>query len=365
MPLFLGRSSSYLFLMTRLAILSALFAFTLTGCATGVGYLAKQGSYLLRYSMGTRSVDGMIADPSTPPGTRSFLEKVREIKSFAVGTIGLRSNANYTRFKAIDRDHLVDVVSAAAADSFTPYLWTYPVLGRLPYKGFYERPDADAEAARLRGEGWDVIVRPVDAFSTLGFTKDPLYSFMERYSTYEIASLIIHEQTHATLFLKGQPDFNEELATFVGDEGAFEWMKTRFGLDSPEYRAAVDQAADQAAFIALLHDFSTTLAAMYAEPIPRQDKLDRKTRAIDEFNAGLLEKRSTLFRTDTYRRIGPLPLNNAYLSLYSLYSDDVPLLRSYWEQVCGSSLKRFIEQARTLAGRGDVKAQMRQALAAG
>jgi predicted aminopeptidase len=293
------------------------------------------------------------------------LRKAQEIKAYAVGTVGLRNNANYTRYRAIDRDHLVDVVSAAAVDSFTPYLWKYPILGRLPYKGFYERPDADAEAGRLRKEGWDVIVRPVDAFSTLGFTRDPLYSFMEKYSTFEIASLIIHEQTHATLFLKGQPDFNEELASFVGDEGAFEWMRSRFGEESPEYREAADQYADQAAFVSLLHDLSQKLGAIYAEPITRQEKLDRKAQSIKEFNAMLAEKRTTLFRTEAYRSIGDLSLNNAYLSLYSLYSEDVPLLRSYWEKVCGSSLKRFIEQAKALAKRGDVKAQMRQALAAG
>jgi predicted aminopeptidase len=351
--------------MARLVMVSALLSVTLTGCASQVGYLAKQGSYLLRYSTGTRSAAAMIADPATPAATRAFLRTVQEIKAYAVGTIGLRNNANYTRYKAIDRDHLVDVVSAAAVDSFTPYLWSYPFLGKLPYKGFYERPDADAEAGRLKKAGWDVIVRPVDAFSTLGFTKDPLYSFMEKYSTFDIASLIIHEQTHATLFLRGQPDFNEELASFVGDEGAFEWMRSRFGEDSPEYRAAADQSADQSAFVTLLHDLSQKLAAMYAEPITRQEKLDRKAAMIAEFNAMLAVKRATLFRTNGYRRVGELSLNNAYLALYSLYSDDVPLLRSYWEKACGSSLKELITRAKALAKKGDVKALMRQALASG
>ena len=330
-----GRSSSYLCGMPRIALFLSVLSLTLSGCATQAGYLVKQGSYLLRYSTGTRSAAAMIADPSTAAATRTFLQKVREIKAYAVGTVGLRNNANYTRYKAIDRDHLVDVVSAAAADSFTPYLWKYPLLGKLPYKGFYERPDADAEAARLQKDGWDVIVQfPVDAFSTLGFTKDPLYSFMEKYSTFEIASLIIHEQTHATLFLKGRPDFNEELASFVGDEGAFEWIRSRFGVDSPEYREAADQHADQDTLVSLLHDESQKLAAMYAEPIARQEKLDRKAQLIRDFNTMLAAERTTLFRTASYRGIGELPLNNAYLALYSLYSDDVPLLRSYWEKVC-------------------------------
>ena len=224
--------------MKAVAPLLAVFTLLVSGCASQVGYLAKQGSYLLRYSVGTRSIDSLIADSSTAADVRAFAVKVREIRGFAAESLGLRSNGNYTRYRQIDRDHLVDVVSACDAESFTAYLWSYPLLGKLPYKGFYERSDADAEAARLRGQGYDVIVRPVDAFSTLGFTKDPVYSFMKGYSPFELASLIIHEQTHATLFVKGQPEFNEELATFVGNEGAFEWLQAAYGGDSAEYRAA-------------------------------------------------------------------------------------------------------------------------------
>ena len=282
----------------------------------------------------------MIADPATPADTRDFLARVRDIKSFAVQRLGLKNNENYTRYKEIDRDHLVDVVQACDAASFDAYLWSYPFLGRLPYKGFYERPDADAEAARLRALGYDVIVRPVDAFSTLGFTKDPVYSFLKSYSPFQIASLIIHEQTHATLFLKGQPEFNEEMAAFVGDEGAFEWLRETYGEESPEYRDAVDSKADADLFVSLLHDLSEKLKAVYAMPITREEKLARKAVVIDEFKRGLAGGEGPRFRTAAYGHLEKLPLNNAYLSLYSLYSDDVPLLREWFEQRCGGSLRR-------------------------
>lgn len=344
-------------------LLAMMLGFSLSGCVSQTGYLAKQGVWLLRSSTGTRSAQAMLADPATPADTRAFLQLAEEIEAYAVNVIGLRSNGNYTRYKALDRDHLVDVVQAADAVSFTPYLWTYPFLGKLPYKGFYVRTDADGEAARLRKEGWDVIIRPVDAFSTLGFTKDPLYSFMATYSPFELASVIIHEQTHATLFLKGQPDFNEELATFVGDEGAFEWMRQRYGPGSPEVHAAEDRYADQQTFVGLLQGLSKKLAAVYAEPVTREEKLSGKATLIAEFNADLVARRSTLFRTEGYRTLGPLQLNNAYLTLYNLYSGDVPLLREYWEKMSGSDLRRFMEAARELARHGDVKDQMRRQLA--
>ena len=270
---------------------------TLAGCATNLGYLVKQGNYLLRDSTGTVSLASLIEAPSTPAETRDFLLRVTEIKSFAVETIGLTNNGNYTRYKEIARDHLVDVVQACDALSFTPYLWGYPFLGKLPYRGYYERADADGEAARLKKEGYDVIVRPVDAFSTLGFTKDPVYSFMRKYSPFQIASLIIHEQTHATLFVKDQPDFNEELANFVGDEGAFEWLRTKYGEDSPFYHDALDEYADSQTFVGLLQGLSTELKGLYGEDISREEKLAGKKRIIDAFQTKLSGELAAGFHT--------------------------------------------------------------------
>lgn len=349
--------------MKNAAALLSLGLLLLSGCATQPGYLVKQGRYLLRYGSGARPVDQLLKASSTPADTREFLLLVQQIKTFAFSEVGLRDNGNYGRYKELKRDHLVDVVSACDAVSFTPYMWKYPFLGRLPYKGFYEKPDAEAEAARLKKEGWDVVTRPVDAFSTLGFTRDPLYSFMKNYPPFELASLIIHEQTHATLFVKGQPEFNEELAVFVGDEGAFEWLREKYGPQSKEYLEAVDQQADWATFIGLLHALSEELDAMYKGPQTREEKLSRKAQIIGDFEKRLGGDLASGFHTAGYQDLGKLRLNNAYLSLYSLYTDDVPLLRSYWERRCGSNLRTFMQAATALSKKGDVKAQMREQLA--
>ena len=347
------RGRAYCRLMSPLLALAAAGVFFLSGCASQLGYLAKQGEYLWKYNSGTQPVQAMLRSSATAPDTRDFLLRVSEIKSFAVGTVGLRNNGNYTRYRDIDRDHLVDVVSACDTVSFTTYLWSYPFLGRLPYKGFYERPDAEAERARLSKEGYDVVIRPVDAFSTLGFTKDPLYSFMKKYSLFAIASLIIHEQTHATLFVNGQPRFNEELATFVGDEGAFEWLAMKYGADSDEFRSAVAENEKSELFISRLQELSRELEALYNGPGTRAEKLAGK--------AGLIGDFTRRFSGD-YKGLEKVHLNNAYLDLYRLYSDDIPLLRAYWALRCGRDLRTFMRAARYLAARGDVKALMRRAL---
>jgi predicted aminopeptidase len=336
---------------------------SLCGCATQLGYLAKQGRYLLCDSMGAKSAVSLIASRRTDAETRAFLIRAEEIRRFAIEHIGLKNNSNFTRYKDIGRDYLVSVVSACAADSFQAYTWRYPLLGRLPYKGFYEKADAEKEAARLKAEGWDVVVRPVDSFSTLGFTGDLLYSFMRSYSDFELASLIIHEQTHATLFVKGQTQFDEELASFVGEEGALDWLAETRGVASAEYRGAQEEIADSRAFLSLLRELSGSLQRVYRSPLSREEKLAEKSRLITAFEAGFAAGRKTWFRTESYRSMSTPRVNNAYLSLIGLYSDDVPLIRLYFQERCGRDFRRLLSDCRNFARRGDVKAQMRRALA--
>jgi len=345
------------------ALLLAGWSFLSCSCAT-MGYLARQGRHLLGDSLGARPAKALLASPQTDAQTRAFLLRAGDILRFGNETIGLKKNRSFTRYRQLNRDYLVSVVSACAADSFQRYTWRYPFLGRLPYRGYYERADAEREAARLKAEGWDVVVRPVDSFSTLGFTRDPLYSFMKSYSAYELASLILHEQTHATLFVKGQTQFDEELASFVGEQGALDWLARSQGPDSSDYREALDQIADEKAFEALVRDLYAELDAVYRSPVSREQKLERKAELIAAFQVGFEREKMSRFRTEAFRAMKAPRVNNAYLSLFSLYSDDVPLIRSYYQKICDGDLRRLLAQARALARHGDVKEQMRRALEA-
>jgi hypothetical protein len=124
------------------------------------------------------------------------------------------------------RGRLGLLVSACGRSPST-YLWEVSGGGSLR-TGFFNAEEAEMEAARLKKKGLDVIVRPVDAFSTLGWFADPLFSFMSKYDDGELAETIIHELAHATVFVKRAEQFNEEFATFVGRQGALEYLKDRY-----------------------------------------------------------------------------------------------------------------------------------------
>ncbi len=350
----------------RLFLALVLCASCLVGCSSTCcalpGYLAKQGGHLLRDSTGSRRVEPLLASEGLDAETRTLLERAVSIRRFSVERLGLRANANYSRYKELDRDHLVDVVSAADELSFDPYLWRYPLLGGLPYRGYYEPRDAEAEAARLKALGWDTVIRPVDAFSTLGLARDPLYSFMKTYSAFDLAATMIHEQTHATIFVRGQSQFNEELASFVGEEGALQWLRETGGEASAGYRDAVDALADEKVFLAALRELTDQLDGVYEGDLPRERKLARKAELVGGFAAAFDARVRPSFRTARYQDMQLPPINNAVLSLYGLYGDEVPLIREYCRTACGGDIRALIAACRSLARTGDVKEQMRRAL---
>jgi predicted aminopeptidase len=342
--------------------ISALFS----GC-----YTLKQGTALLGYLGQAVPLESLLesgppADPAdihpadVSEENRRFVEQVQDIRRFAVEELGLELTKNYTKYVAIDRDYLAAVVSASAADSFTRHEWRFPVVGPMPYKGFFDPADARKERARLERRGLDVWIRGVDAFSTLGWFQDPLYSYMRAYPPERLADLLIHESLHATVFLKGHAQFNEELAEFVGSEGARLYMESHFGVDSEEYRRMTAAKADNAAFLAFIRELIGELEALYAGEASREEKLQQKEAIIQAAKIRFDEEYDRRFTSENYRGLSSLPVNNAYLELFRLYYGGGDFYRELYDR-SGRDLPRFIAATKTLNRKGDPKKQLEAA----
>jgi predicted aminopeptidase len=354
------------------AVISSLLlivaALLFSGC-----YTLKQGSVMLSY-LGKAVPLEELADKDGTAGNESqlFVQRVMDIRRFAMEELGLRESKNYARYVEIDRDYLAAVVSACAADSFTRHEWHFPVVGTVPYKGFFDPQDARKEAVRLKAQGLDVWIRGVDAFSTLGWFRDPLYSYMKKYTDYQLANLIIHELLHATVFIRGRMQFNEQLAEFVGTQGARLYIASRFGTGSEEYRSIDSNTADAGAYRSFLRELSAALETIYADVnLSREEKLSRKENVIAKAKELYEAEYDERFQSQTYRFFSEVPVNNAYLDLYRLYYEDDNFFAGLYEKSCESSiagLRRFIEAAKTLKPRrsagsdGGLRQQLEEAL---
>ncbi|MDR0453003.1 MAG: aminopeptidase [Treponema sp.] len=329
-------------------------------------YTLRQGTAMLGYlgravPLETLESPGSGAEPGEAERDRAFAERVRDIRAFATGELGLRETKNYTRYVQIDRDYLAAVVSASARDSFSRHEWWFPVVGKVPYKGFFDPADARKEAEKLAKKGLDVWIRGVDAFSTLGWFRDPLYSYMRDYPAGRMAELLIHELLHATVYLKGQSQFNEELAEFVGREGSRLYIISRFGEESEEYRAMADGRADSAAFLDFIRGLIAELEAVYQGNAGPEEKLGRKEAIIIAAQERFEAEYESRFRQDNYRGFSKIKVNNAYLELYRLYYGESAFYEELYEK-SGRDLRAFIAAAKTLSGKGDPKRQLEEAL---
>jgi predicted aminopeptidase len=303
----------------------------LNGC-----YLTEQGLHFLGLNTEKEDIEALLRSGGLPEDVRRTLALVGEIKRYTVERLGLDDDRSYSRYLDMgEKRYIVDVVSACETARFEPYLWSYPFVGKMPYKGFYEREDAEREAGKLASGGYDTAIWKVEAFSTLGFFSDPVYSYMKDYPVYELASLIIHEQTHATLFIRNQARFNEELATFVGHEGAIGFIGERYTNES----GAMDEAnayrrGFERHFTAVreLHD---RLDALYRRGGDEETVLRGKNEILERFKQEYRERYGRAFDT------GGMELNNAYIMAVMTYTGDLSLFQELNTRL-GGDLARTI-----------------------
>ena len=350
-----SKPQTALFLSPVLAATSLLLA----ACALFSGcYTLKQGTTMLGYLNRAVPLETLL-DAGGAEGEAvsevekncRFVEMVRDIRRFAMEDLGLAMGKNYTRYVQLDRDYLAAVVSASAADSFARHEWHYPVVGAMPYKGFFNVKDARKERAGLEKKGLDVWIRGVDAFSTLGWFDDPLYSYMRDYPPERLADIIIHELFHATVFIKGQVQFNEELAEFVGSEGARLYIESRYGRDSEAYQRMLAAEKDSRAYTAFIQEMAAELEAVYTSGGNREEKLRKKEQIINASKERFDAEYENRFSNDNYRGFSKLPLNNAYIELYRLYYTDDNFYADLYER-SGRSLFAFIAAAKTITKKG-------------
>ena len=214
--------------------------------AVALGLLVTPtGRYLLRAAWEEgkilsrrRPIATIVGDPATPTPLKSKLDIVLAARAFAHDSLGLRTGQSFTTFSTLDRDTLVLVLSGAYRDKLKAYTWWFPVVGRVPYKGYFDFAQAREALRALALRGFDARLGAASAFSTLGWFNDPLLPTTLRTDSLNIANTVIHELTHNTYYAPGGAVFNESFANFVGSRGA-----ERFFLSRGEPAAAAEVAA--------------------------------------------------------------------------------------------------------------------------
>jgi predicted aminopeptidase len=259
-----------LFLTLLLTALASLEA----GC-----YYAHLASGQIRMLLAGRDVGEVIADPGTPENLRQHLELAQQVRAYAAG-IGLDLAGQYTSFVDWPGDRIVTTLVRTRPGEVDAESFWFPFAGTVPYKGFFDVERARVEAEKLHRRGRDVCLHPIAAYSTLGWLDDPLTAPMLRLGRARLIETMLHELVHVTVYVRDEPEFNEGIATFIGQEAAIGFQKDP-GKRALERRRVQDDRAVARTLLA----FRERVAELYleGEAGPERDgsraALERQTRA--------------------------------------------------------------------------------------
>lgn len=323
-------------------VLLALASLTPTACYLSRGAW-EEGKILAR----RQPIAKLVAEKNTDPVVRQKLALVLAARQYAHDSIRLRTKDSFTTYSKLDHDTLVLVLSAAYRDRLEPYTWWFPIVGRVPYKGFFDFDAARAAAKSFHDDGFDVSLRPSAAFSTLGFFNDPLTSTTLAIDSLDLANTVIHEVTHNTFYAAGQAAFNESFASFVGARGAAAFFRSR---GQPLAAAKVDaEWGDEK----ILGEFWTRLAnSLDSAYASHKESKDARIAARDTV---YLRARQALVSeiAPQLQTIGPfyaqrVPLDNASLLARRVYAKNLDLFDQVYARE-GNNLKLTIGRIIALA----------------
>ncbi len=314
-------------------------------------YVLRAGAAQAQLLHARTPIPEVIQDPATDPASRDKLLFAWEARRFGVETLGLDAGEAYTSLVQLESDTLAMVLSAARRDRLEAVTWWFPIVGRVPYRGYFSTSRALREQERLEEEGYDTYLRPTAAFSTLGWFADPLPSILLRLGTVGLVDTILHEISHAHLFLPGRGRFNESFSNFVGGAGAVAFFCGRDGggLDTVLCGRARDRWSDALDFSRFLDALVEETQDLYAAPgLTAEEVIDRKEQLFSEARTRFRNEVQPSLRSASYEAFLARPLNNATLLSWMLYYHRLPDFQAFLDEHGGdlpAAVRAITEQA--------------------
>lgn len=311
---------------------------SLQGCST-IGYFWQAAAGHIRIMADSADIQQVIDDPSSSERLVRQLRYAKEIRDFSVDELGLPDNRSYRVYADLGRRFAVWNVVASPDDSLDLRLWCFPLIGCISYKGYYSEEDAQQLAAELRAEGLDVVVSGVPAYSTLGYTADPILSSFVNYPPGELARLVFHELAHQVVYIEDDTRFNESFATAVEQLGVAAWLSAVGREDLRTQFIEMDER--RTVFIELLADTRAKLEEAYKSNETHEARLAAKAIIFQELRDRYRHVRDEQWSGwNGYDGYFASDLNNAKLALAGLYNQHVAAFKALFAR-CDANFTRF------------------------
>lgn len=323
-------------------LLRALLSALLLSVLVYLAFYHRTCVYLLRQAKGQAVIllEARYPDTSIHLSQRAAanLRLVPGLKKFTVDSLGFDATSNYEKIFYHGRDPVLWVVTASRPYSVEPVTWTFPVVGKVTYKGFFDKQLAALELHSLRARGMDVEISPVTAYSTLGWFSDPLFSGMLERSRGAFCNLIIHELFHATWYKAGEVNLNENLASFIAHKGTLQYLAN----DTATLKVYLNRHSDQQMLRAFLQRKAAELDTFYVRMASEHLPAEMKTVFFREMTDSLLLLPLSERSRSLYRVKHILAAGNAYFVGYDQYESLQDSLENAFNKNYRGSIKKMV-----------------------
>lgn len=341
------RNFMLLLLIRKLIIDLLLGSLIMAGVYHGdlLEYGVRMGYGQMKIVLNARPVDKYLGDDAVPDSLKEKVRLIQEIKQFTVDSMGLYPSANYSTVYDQQGKPLLWVVTACEPYALKPKFWKFPIVGKVSYKGFFKEEEAEQEALNLEKQGYETKIRIVNAWSTLGWFKDPIMTSMLEDAPGDIANVIIHELSHGTIYVKNDAEYSENLASFIGDMGSYWFLERKYGKDSDEYLDYYHGNEDYRMFARHFVNGARRLDSLYSSADYLLMQNDRKevlkNRLVDEI----------MLHLDTIRFYDSHPFlekfknghpNNAFFIVFLQYNNQQDEFMKEYREVANGDLKTYI-----------------------
>jgi len=334
---------------SRAAVLLIALAAVVSALSCHAGYVIDQGVDFFGLMHRRVPIEEARSSSDVPERDRQKLKVVERARAFAGNRLGIEVSEQYTSYVHVDREAVSWNITATPWNRVDPIVWSFPVVGSFPYIGFFEKRDAIAFRDELIAEGRDVHMRPVSAFSTIGWFSDPIYSTMLDQPEPLLVETVIHELLHGAVFFENAVTLSESAASEIGRRATISYLRQRYGPDASIVSWTQNYYRDLDRIRSFFRSLRERLHSLYKSDLSkrrmRTEKRQIFRRARRSF-ADLTEKLST----DGWKGWLSDDWNNAFVAARAVYSRHTDLIRRLWKTAFRKDLPATIRFLQSISG---------------
>lgn len=301
----------------------------ISGCSK-LGYYAQSIGGQINILNSRQPIEELLLSEDTKPALKQKLALALKMREFATNTLGLPENDSYRSYVDTGNPYVVWNIVAAPEFSLQLEEWCFPFAGCIRYRGYFAKEDVVEYAKQYEEKFYDVYLRGVEAYSTLGWFDDPLLNTVIHRGEASLAGLIFHELAHQVVYVDNDSAFNESFAKTVELEGIRLWMIDNGTEDAfNKYKKNSSRRND---FIELVIKTYGKLQQLYAQNITDNEKREKKQAIIDEMRSIYKQLKQQWGGYQGYDKWFSTKINNAKIAAITTYADYVPAFTTLLRQ---------------------------------